>query len=175
MIVKHRLFAKGAFRLMEDLHRRSDDLRRVFEGPIDATVRAFFMRQFASGGRAAVNNTWAPLSPVTRALKRRAGKDRGILRQSDRLYKSYVQRSGKDVLLSIGPHHYERLSAVPYAGQHQRGWLMTHIFGRPMRNPRRVPARRVATDPLPKRVERDMTRSVAYYVTTGKLVYGDRP
>lgn len=158
-LVATKVYATSVKLALTAIGNRAGDLTRVFKGPVDKVVRDFYDRQFKTEGRAG-KRQWKQLSPRTLAFKARHRRQRmGILRFTNRLYRSYVNRSGPDSLLVVEPRAYERSSLVPYARQHQLGT-------------RWMPARQVPVDPLPVGVERAITNAIAVFVATGQFQYG---
>jgi hypothetical protein len=147
--------------------RRAGNLTPLFAGPIDKSVTLMFERRFASEG-AWGGIRWAGHQPLTIRLRARPGHGRGgILRDTSRLWASFVKGSGPDAVRRITPSEYERGSAVPYARFHQRGYSLTRVFGIRLRKPRRVPARPVVPERVPREVLATWERLVKEYVERG--------
>jgi hypothetical protein len=138
-----------ALAVIGGIGRRAGNLAPFFSGPFDASVLQFFRRQFDSAGRAG-GEPWAPLRPMTLALKQRFHRgSMGVLRFENRLWASLTKRIGPDTVFHVGPTSYERGTSVPWAALHQRGFVVTSVFGKPRRYPRRVPARKLVPDQMP--------------------------
>lgn len=150
---------------LDALQRRTDDLRPLFAGSIDRSVTKLFERQFASEG-AWGGVKWAQHRALTRTLRARPGHGRGgILRDTNRLWASFVKSGGPESVRRITASEYVRGSSVPYARAHQRGFPAV-VFGR--RTGRRVPARPIVPNPVPREVVATWERLVRDYVLTGK-------
>ncbi len=153
----------------ENLRVRIRNLKPVYQAGIDKSVRNFFVRQFATRGRAG-GTPWEPLAASTLAIKRKFGKgSAGILRRGGRLWNSLTKPFGPDVRLRITRGTYERWTQVPYADQHQKGYTISTVFGKRLRAPKRVPARPLAPDPLPAALLGTWGSLAATYVDSGAV------
>lgn len=143
------------------------DLTRVFQGPIDALLTRFFEKQFETEGQAG-GAPWPPISPLTSKLRKRAGHGHegptAVLRDTNVLWGSYVKAGGPDSIRVIEPQFYSRGSAVPYAAAHQQTRLVATLFGRPLREPKTVPAREVVPETLPQDVMDGITSAVIQHL-----------
>lgn len=141
-----------ALKMLSAVERRTVDLRRVFMGPIDASVTEFFTDQFATQG-ARGGSPWAPVSELTSKLRGRPGHGHegpsAVLRDTNVLWGSFVKSGGPDSVRAIAPQQYVRGSAVPYAPAHQKAREITKLFGRPLKRPRTAPARPVVPETMP--------------------------
>jgi phage gpG-like protein len=141
---------------MGALNERATDLRPVFDGPIDESVSELYTQQFATEGQFG-GARWAPLAARTLLARTRRGHGRGgILRDTSRLWASLVKRGAPEGIRSVSRDQYERGTSVAYAVFHQLGT-------------RRMPARKIAPDPLPARVVVGWTDIISRYITDGDL------
>lgn len=174
---------------------RAADFRPVFRGPIDALSTEILRQQFESRGAALTGARWAPLSPTTIALRtrrvrvnstsgraskrgdawastNRVGQARfGFaepLRNTGRLFASFVKPGGPEGVRVIEPLEYVRGSRVRYAALHQTGFMISRIFGRPLRAPVRVPARPILPDRLPDAVTNRYEQALLAYWLEGR-------
>lgn len=161
---------REAFTLLDAEQVLATDLTRVFQGPIDARTTRFFERQFATRGSAG-GTPWPAISPLTQKLRSRSGHGHEgptvPMRDTNVLWSSYTKAGGPDGIRVIDPQHYARGSAVPYASSHQEPRLVTSLFGRPLRNPKAVPARPVVPEILPDDYLLGVEQDVATHLETG--------
>lgn len=122
------------------------DLSDFFRGPLDRSVTDFFQAQFETEG-AHGGTPWAPLAPLSHAMRDRAGQGRGgIGRDSSGLWAAFTKGSGPGAIRNVGPQSYERGSDLPHAQWFHGGWKIT-VFGQD--TDRTAPARPIIPDPLP--------------------------
>jgi hypothetical protein len=182
----------GARALLADLSGAIKDLSPVFRGPIDETTTRAFEAQFATKGTRLNGAPWQPLSPTTIALRTRVvtrkDKSTGLktrrstnrvgqaragfatpLQNTRRLWASFVKSGGPEGVRVITPSTYQRGSRLRYAAGHQTGFLMTSMFGRPLKTPKRVPARPMVPSVLPADLVNEYERAMARYIVDGAL------
>lgn len=164
--VTARVDLAGANALLGGLGGALKDVTPVFAGPIDAATTRAFEAQFATKGTRLNGAPWQPLSPTTIWLRSRVVTRRGQayitnrvgqaraglttpLRNTNRLWASFVKSGGPDGVRIITPSTYQRGSRLPYAALHQTGFTITSMFGRPLKTPRQVPARPLVPANLP--------------------------
>lgn len=164
--------SEAVTKLDQMAQRLGPGMRDVFDGPVDRIVLGFFSAQFESHG-AAGGTPWAPLSPVTLALKARRGRaEMGTLRDSNRLWASLTKRASPDGVLAVTETSYRRGTRVPYAAFHQDGWTSTSIFGHRRKHPpaRPVPARPlIPPGGLPLGVRQSVVAAIDRYLETGEV------
>ena len=150
-----RIDLRQAMTLLDAERLKAADLTKVFQGPIDSLITRFFEQQFGTRGSAG-GTPWASISALTQKLRSRPGHGHegptAILRDTNVLWSSYVKSGGPDSIRVIEPQHYSRGSAVPYAAAHQEQRTIRQLFGRPLREPKTVPARPVVPPELPQDV-----------------------
>lgn len=156
----------GALRVLSEIGGALTDVSPVFAGPIDAATTRAFEAQFATKGTRLNGAPWQPLSPTTIALRTRIVTRKGqqmltnrvgqaragfgaILRNTNRLWASFVKSGGPESVRIITPSTYERGSRLARAALHQTGFTITSMFGRVLRMPKQVPARPLVPANLP--------------------------
>ncbi len=150
-------------RVFAALARRCENLER-FWPIVDKGVTLLFQRRFASEG-AWGGRRWARLRPLTLNLRSRRGRGRGgILRDTGRLWGSFVKSGGPDSIRVMEPKRYERGSRLRTAALHQRGWQSAVVFGRRRRRPVRVPARPVMPERVPPEVARSWEQALVRWL-----------
>lgn len=180
-----RVDVSGAERLLESLRAALTDLTPVFRGSVDAYTSAIFREQFESVGQRLTGTRWAPLSLVTIRLRTRrvggrtarrttsrVGRARAGFatpgRDTNRLFASLAKAGGPEGLRVITPATYERGTRVRYAARFSEGGLLTHMFGRVLKTPRRVPARPIVPADLPPDVVAEYERLITLWIAEGK-------
>lgn len=162
-----RIDLKKVDQLLEETRHKAADLTPVFRGPVDSLVTGFFERQFETRG-AAGGTPWPPVSALTQKLRGRPGHGHegatAILRDVNVLWGSYVKSGGPDSIRVIEPRRYVRGSAVPYAAAHQEPRLITTLFGRPLKDPKAVPARPVIPAEMPPTFVADVETAVVEHL-----------
>lgn len=160
----------GALTALDDVAGRGADLTPVWVGPVDQALRAMEAEVWATEG-ASIQAPWAPLAPLTLALKARAHRaGMGPLKFSQALYRSLTVRSSPDGVREATPTAYTFGSRDPKAARHQTGWLATTIFGRARRQPVEVPARQVIPEgELPPTTLDLIYGAVIDYVVDGRV------
>lgn len=176
----------GARALLTGLSGAVKDLSPVFRGPIDATTTEAFAQQFATRGMRLNGAPWQPLSPTTIMLRTRVvgsasrrrtttrvGQGRGgftaPLQNTRRLWASLVKSGGPEGVRVITPSSYQRGTRLGYAVGHQTGFMITSMFGRPLKVPRKVPARPLVPTTLPADLVHSYELAMARYIVEGKL------
>lgn len=157
----------------------ADDLTPVWVDEVQPYVTDFLTKRFATAG-AYLGTAWAPLAPVTQELRKRPGHGRGgIGRDVGRLWASLVKSAGTSAapggLLAIGPHRYERGSALPHAAPFAGGFNSTRVPVRSgkgwvfvrRRTPKHVQARPIFPNPLPPTLVTFVADAVARHVSRG--------
>lgn len=149
---------------------KAADLSPYFNGPVDSFVRQFFSRQFASDGRAG-GTPWAPLRPATVRMKQQFGPAKdgadAIGRNTLELMRSLTMRSHPRGVLRITPKTYERGTSLERARWMQEGFVQTRIFGNPRKFPRRVPARPLVPDTMPRPFITAIERGLVNFMVRG--------
>lgn len=162
-----RIELKRAEQLLQEVQHRAADLTPVFRGPVDSLVTRFFDQQFQTDGRAG-GTPWLPVSALTQKLRGRSGHGhegpREPLQDVNVLWGSYVKSGGPDSIRVIEPRRYVRGSAVPYAAAHQEPRLITTLFGRPLREPKTVPARPVIPKEMPAKFVEQVETAVVQHL-----------
>lgn len=175
----------GAKKLLTGLAGAVKDLSPVFRGPIDRLTTDALIAQFETRGVRLNGAAWAPLSPVTIALRTRVvgsknrrrttsrvGQARAgfatPLRNTNRLWASLVKSGGPEGIRVITPSSYERGTRVGYAVHHQTGFWMSQMFGRPV-SLRKVPARPLVPDNLPLDLVGGYEGAMVAYIVDGVL------
>jgi hypothetical protein len=155
VLIGTRIDLRQALTLLDAERLKAADLSPVFQGPIDSLITRFFERQFDTRGSAG-GTPWQNIAPLTQKLRRRPGHGHegptAVLRDTNVLWSSYVKSGGPDSIRVIEPQFYARGSAVPYAAAHQEQRTLRMLFGRPLREPKTVPARPVVPSELPQDV-----------------------
>lgn len=150
--------------LLDTAAIKSMNLEPVLGGPISKSITQFYRRMFASRGEAG-GERWAPLRPLTLALKARYGRETmGMLRFSNRLWASLTKRGGVGSVRIVRPHYLEQGTTLPEARWAQLGFNSTTIFGRPRSQPRHVAPRRLVPRRLPSALVLAWTTLIARYV-----------
>jgi hypothetical protein len=176
----------GALAAVDDIEGRAGDLTPVWRGPVDRALRQMFAEVWETQG-ASIGAPWAPLAPLTLALKARANRaGMGPLKFSQALYRSFTVRSSPDGVRDVTPTSLTFGSRNPVAALMQQGWETTTIFGRPRRvsgdSPaastvgsrltgglRRVPARQIVPDEPPASTLDTIYGAVIDYIVEGKV------
>lgn len=176
----------GARAALKGIHGALLDLSPVFKGPIDQTTTQALLAQFETRGTRLNGAPWQPLSPTTIALRTRVVVRRGAartttrvgqgragfatpLRNTNRLWASLVKSGGPEGLRVITPSSYERGTRVGYAAAHQTGFLLTQMFGRPLKVPKHVPARPLVPEQLPADLVLAYEQHLLDYILDGAL------
>lgn len=160
---------------------RASNLTPVWVDDVQPIVTDFLLQRFASEG-AYGGAKWAPHAPVTKELRKGAGRGRGgIGRDTNRLWASLVKSAGTSAapggLLAITPTRYERGSALPYAAPFAGGYNSTH---RPVRgkgkdgkpgwvflrraSPKHIAGRPIFPDPVPPEFITQVATAVRRYI-----------
>lgn len=176
----------GAKALLTGLSGAVKDLSPVFRGPIDEATTRAFEAQFATRGTRLNGAPWQPLSPTTIRLRTRVVSRKGIarttnragqaragfatpLRNTNRMWASFVKSGGPEGVRIITPSSYERGSSVRYAALHQTGFPITQMFGRPLKVPKQVPARPLVPTNLPSDLVAEYEAAMLKYIVEGAL------
>lgn len=176
----------GAQALLTGLRGALLDLSPVFRGPIDAATTRAFEQQFATKGTRLNGAPWQPLSVTTILLRTRVVTRKGVarttnrvgqaragfaapLRNTNRLWASLVKSGGPEGLRVITPSTYQRGTRLAYAAKHQTGFTMHSMFGRPLKVPKKVPARPLVPENLPLDLVQEYELAMARYIVEGKL------
>ncbi len=141
---------------LNELPERLKNLRPVMVGAVAPLANQMLLRHWESKG-AAFGHTWAPLAPSTIATRARKGTlAKGILRDTDHLFRAIFRERAADSRLSSAPGGYRlRLDTrIPYAIYHQVGTS-------------NMPDRQVIPDPLPRSFVQDVKKVVREYLLTG--------
>jgi hypothetical protein len=108
----------SVFKALTDLDLKTADLRPVFANTVDPSLTQFFLRQFATEGKAG-GEPWPGLKPRTLQARKRPGHGRGgILRDTGRLWAGYTKSGGPGSVREIGRQSYVRGVSVAYAQYH---------------------------------------------------------
>lgn len=161
---------REVIQLLTKLKKRTGNLAPVFGGSIDKSVSLFFRRQFDTSGAIGMK-PWAPLRPVTKRKRPRPGGNRGGV---GRPLWDFARLRGS--LVAVGPEsvrvvksdRYERGTTVPHAIHHQRGYTVRKWGRTVFKNPRRVPAREIIPDPMPRAIVGSWARVLERYLMEGK-------
>jgi hypothetical protein len=152
--VRLTLNTKRAEALLGAVQRRVSDFTPVLSRQMDDVVIAMEQEQFLSQGTLG-RVRWAPLMATTLARKNAQGVGGlGILRFSDRLYRSVTQRTHPDREVTVSKNSATWATLVPYAVFHQLG------LGR-------KPLRQVYPDPVPAQWIDRMKAVLKQYVVAG--------
>ena len=166
---------------LEGAGEAATDLRPVWLRDMQPYVTDFLHRRFNSEG-AYMGSKWAPHAPATVELRKQPGRGRGgIGRDVNRMWASLVKSAGSSPapggVLVIEPQRYERGTTVKHAQWFAGGYRSTHkplritdpngkpvwIFVRRV-VPKRVPARPIFPNPLPRDVEKFAADAIRRHV-----------
>lgn len=117
--------------LMRDIISRVLNMTPVFRGGVRKHLQNIVAVNFRTQGGLSTPSPWAPLGSRALAVPNRIG----MLRVTDRLYKSLTVSNHPDAVFAITPTEVVFGTRVPYAEKHQLG------LGVPRRQP--IP------DPMP--------------------------
>lgn len=140
------------------LPNRLRNLRPMMQRGVAPAYNAMLKRHWDSKG-AAFGHRWAPLAASTIASKTRRGTiQKGILRDSDHLFKVLFRARATDNRLAIvaGGLRFSGDVSVPYAIYHQVGTQF-------------MPERQVIPDPLPRSFKALVRLIVRDYALTGEI------
>jgi hypothetical protein len=135
------------------LPARLNNLRGLMKQEIAPAFNRMLLRHWESKG-AAFGHRWAPLAASTIAAKTRKGTvSKGILRDSDHLFKTLFRERSTDSRLQVvaGGLRFQGNVGVPYALYHQVGTEF-------------MPERQVIPDPLPRSFREEVRRIILAYV-----------
>lgn len=142
------------------LPNRLADLRSLMKDEIVPETNRMLLRHWDTKG-AAYGHTWAPWAEATLQKRLRKGNvEKGILRDTDHLFKTLFRERSADSRLRAIPGGI-RLAlnvGVRYAILHQKGV--------PERN---LPIRQVIPDPLPPSFVKRVKVIIGQFVRTGKV------
>lgn len=137
------------------LPSRLKNLRPLMQRGIAPAVNRMLQRHWDSKG----GHTWAPLAASTiRAKKRKGTLDKGILRDTDHLFKALFRARDTDSRLRTIPGGL-RLSlntGIPYAVYHQVGTS-------------RMPERQVIPSPFPRPFLTEIRSIIREFLETGEV------
>lgn len=102
---------------LEGLEQALGNLAPAWRGPVHDIFVRFITVHFTSQGKYS-GEVWRPLSPRYLAWKERHYPGMGILRRTDRLYKSLTETGGEHIL-RVYPDAVEMGTRVLYAVYHQ--------------------------------------------------------
>jgi hypothetical protein len=139
------------------LPNRLSNLRPLMQKGIAPEFNEMMRRHWESKG-AAFGHAWAPLAPSTIAAKTRRGTvGKGILRDSDHLFKAVFRARATDDRLKMvaGGIRFQGNVAVPYAIFHQVGTQF-------------MAERQVIPDPLPRSFKATVRAIIRTYAQTGQ-------
>lgn len=146
--------SQEADHLLTSIGQRAADLRPFFHDFLDPEVTEFFEKQFESQG-AHGGAKWAPIKPLTVALRSRPGHGfRGptaILVDTDQMRREFVHAGGLGLRV-IKPKEYRRGVTSGPAQFHQEGWTARSIFGIPRKVTVKVPARPIVPKEIPRSI-----------------------
>ena len=140
------------------LPNRLRNLRPLMINVIAPEANRMLLRYWNSKG-AAYGRVWAPWSDSTRAARIRKGNaDKGLLRDTDHLFKAiFRERSTDDRLRTIeGGLRLQLNTRIPYAIFHQEGTI-------------NMPMRQVIPDPLPPSFIRTIRPLIRQFILSGKV------
>jgi hypothetical protein len=80
-----------------------------------------------------------------------------------------VKPGAPEGLRVITPSSYQRGSRVGYLAPHQTGFTLTHMFGRPLKAPKKVPARPIVPAQLPTHLVQAFEGALLRYLQDGAL------
>lgn len=155
---------------LEEIRRRTGDLRPVYRRVVDPEYSRFMRLQFETAGRYG-GDPWAPLRQSTIRHRTRAGGNRGgtnrPLWDTGRLRASLV-KVGPESIRHIGRTRYVRGTSVPYAVYHQEGAILRQWGGHAFTRPRRLRRRPIFPRSMPPRFTSRLLRGMEDYVTEGE-------
>lgn len=147
----------GVQRYVRDVRGRFAKMAAVMEERLKPMFREAIIKQFETEG-AWGGDPWLALSDETIERKTRKGTlERGIMRDSMRLFEAFSEPDSPDFDVEIKGNTFSYVIRVPYAWRHQEGQ-------------ERLPMRQIIPDPMPESFIAQMRNVISGYILEAELV-----
>ncbi len=175
MSVTVKVDVAGALAKLSYIGKSIVNLAPVLSGPINQDIDELYKRRFETEGASDGGTKWAPLSPVTKLLRKGRGRGRGkIGRDTNRMWASLTKMGlGPDAIKRVTSTSLERGTKVPYAkffsdGIRSKTFVVIGLGGQAIPLFRKkikvIPGRPLLPDPLPSSVTKRWEGMIADFV-----------